>query len=525
MANITDKGVAGAHGGNPQFLISQIVRDRVYSLRYWKEECFGLNAETILDKAAELKYVGTVYGPLQRPSPFLCLLVKLLQIGPEKEIIKSFIDLSAGDDAGELRYLRALACTYLRYIGRPEEIYNWLEPVLWDYRQIVVRKLDGSFEISNLDTWINTLLTEDEIITLGLPKLPQRHILEEREALKPFDWPPEVVEGLKEEPAEEPIEVDGDDKTHAEGQAEDGGAEGSRKGDDRSRSKSTDGERTHRRHRHHHHRHGDKKKKGADAEEQQEIDEANALRAKLGLKPLRTGSSCSYHSMSSSSSSHHHHQQQHSSGGMQSDDGLFPAPPPPGTYGRKVRLVANFFGLTSEVIATQGIQAYDIITVPSLSGLDRTSMRRIQDYLLHQVDGQLKPYVIESNVLYSPVKITTPLVAVDHEAASRISPAGSEKSLMQPVTMTISLRAAKTAFKDRENGERAVYRMISKMMTTGTGLQPLGSGKSGAVMYFDTRRVGGNRRRGGSDGPESNADQQQAGDEDNGRMPVPVRVV
>lgn len=50
-----------------------------------------------------VRYVGTVYGSLQRPSPFLCLLVKLLQIGPEKEIIKSFIDLSAGDDAGELR--------------------------------------------------------------------------------------------------------------------------------------------------------------------------------------------------------------------------------------------------------------------------------------------------------------------------------------------------------------------------------------------------------------------------------------
>lgn len=41
---------------------------------------------------------------------------------------------------------------------------------------VSVRKLDGSFEISNLDTWVNTLLTEDEIITLGLPKLPQRHV-------------------------------------------------------------------------------------------------------------------------------------------------------------------------------------------------------------------------------------------------------------------------------------------------------------------------------------------------------------
>lgn len=35
-------------------------------------------------------------------------------------------------------------------------------------------------------------------------------------------------------------------------------------------------------------------------------------------------------------------------------------------------------------------------------------MRKIEDYLLQQVDGQLKPYVIESNILYSPVKV------VDH---------------------------------------------------------------------------------------------------------------
>ncbi|KAF4676775.1 hypothetical protein FOL47_004946, partial [Perkinsus chesapeaki] len=636
MANLTDKGAAGAHGGNPQFLISQIVRDRVYSLRYWKEECFGLNAETILDKAAELNtwtylqpvwslselhlidtvgapsavtchiqrqpedhvisttsmliwrvtgrpgpegsrhaqlqrlphakgpwvnddkleaskivnddlkaiaedgysasqfkrliysdalsdartffdnghgesksrmqslewqeagslnvthfaaaatqllsvftirveaicgvagpYVGTVYGPLQRPSPFLCLLVKLLQIAPDKEIIKSFIDLSAGDDAGELRYLRALACTYIRYIGRPEEVYNWLEPVLWDYRQIVVRKLDGSFEISNLDTWVNTLLMEDEIITLGLPKLPQRHVLEEREALKPFNWPPEVIEGLKEEPADEPTEVNQASEALLSAEANNGtsgGAEPSGKAQDQSRSNSRDREHKHRHH-HHRHRHGEKKSKSSkDSEEQQEIDEANALRAKLGLKPLRI----------------------------------------------------------SEVIATQGIQAYDIITVPSLLEVDRTSMRKIQDYLLEQVADQLKPFVIESNILYSPVKVTTPLVAVDHDAPAKIRPAsaGASKSITQPVTMTISLRSAKTASKDRENGERAVYRMISKIMTTGTGLQPLSSGKSGAVMYFDTRRAGG-RGRGSSDGADTDYQAEEDGGGNSSRMPVP----
>ena len=36
------------HGYNPQFLISRIIRDKVYDNRYWKETCFALNAETIV---------------------------------------------------------------------------------------------------------------------------------------------------------------------------------------------------------------------------------------------------------------------------------------------------------------------------------------------------------------------------------------------------------------------------------------------------------------------------------------------
>lgn len=91
MANKTDPTASTVHGTNPQNLIEKIVRNRIYENVYWKEHCFGLNAETLVDKAMELKYYGGCYGGNRKPTPFLCLILKMLQIQPEKEIIIEFI--------------------------------------------------------------------------------------------------------------------------------------------------------------------------------------------------------------------------------------------------------------------------------------------------------------------------------------------------------------------------------------------------------------------------------------------------
>ena len=48
-------------------------------------------AELLVDKAMQLKYVGGVYGGNIKPAPFLCLILKMLQIQPEKDIIVEFI--------------------------------------------------------------------------------------------------------------------------------------------------------------------------------------------------------------------------------------------------------------------------------------------------------------------------------------------------------------------------------------------------------------------------------------------------
>jgi pre-mRNA-splicing factor 38A len=47
-------------------------------------------AESIIDKAIDLQYIGGVYGN-QRPTAFICLTLKLLQLQPEKEILLEYL--------------------------------------------------------------------------------------------------------------------------------------------------------------------------------------------------------------------------------------------------------------------------------------------------------------------------------------------------------------------------------------------------------------------------------------------------
>lgn len=64
MANRTDPFAATVHGTNPQHLIEKITRSKIYSSMYWKEHCFALSAETVIDKCMNLKTVGgeTAHG-------------------------------------------------------------------------------------------------------------------------------------------------------------------------------------------------------------------------------------------------------------------------------------------------------------------------------------------------------------------------------------------------------------------------------------------------------------------------------
>ena len=172
MAQTTEKWATSVHGTNPQNLIEYIMRQKIYDSVYWKQYCFGLSAEALIDRAVEVTFVGGMFGEPQKPTEFVCLVLKLLQIQPEKDIILEYIRND------EFKYLRVLGAFYLRLVGRPLEVYLSLEPLLNDYRRIRLRRPDGSFELTYIDELVDQMLTRDSLFTISLPRLPDRSVLE-----------------------------------------------------------------------------------------------------------------------------------------------------------------------------------------------------------------------------------------------------------------------------------------------------------------------------------------------------------
>ncbi|NP_001279825.1 pre-mRNA-splicing factor 38A [Callorhinchus milii] len=177
MANRTVKDAHSIHGTNPQYLIEKIIRTRIYESKYWKEECFGLTAELVVDKAMELRFIGGVYGGNIKPSPFLCLTLKMLQIQPEKDIIVEFIKNE------DFKYVRLLGALYMRLTGSATDCYKYLEPLYNDYRKVKRQSGDGEFELIHVDEFMDELLHEERVCDIILPRLQKRYVLEEAELL------------------------------------------------------------------------------------------------------------------------------------------------------------------------------------------------------------------------------------------------------------------------------------------------------------------------------------------------------
>ncbi|XP_076927587.1 uncharacterized protein LOC143591183 [Bidens hawaiensis] len=182
MANRTDPSAKSIHGTNPQNLVEKILRSKIYQNTYWKEQCFGLTAETLVDKAMELDHVGGN----RKPTPFICLVMKMLQIQPDKVIVFEFIK---NEDYNilkllVLKYVRVLGAFYLRLTGTYIDVY-YLEPLYNDYRKLRRKLADGHFALAHVDEVIDELLTKDYSCDIALPRMKKRLTIEAIGALEP----------------------------------------------------------------------------------------------------------------------------------------------------------------------------------------------------------------------------------------------------------------------------------------------------------------------------------------------------
>ena len=159
--------------------VELILRNRVFNSYYWKEKCFGLTSETIIDKILELKYIGGMNHSSNQPTDFICLFIKMLQLNPSEEIVDEYLS------DPDLKYLRALTALFIRFAYPPAKIYSKLEKLYCDYKKLVILKSKG-YAIIHMDEYIDSLLNEEHIFEISLPKIPKRNVLEENGELKPY---------------------------------------------------------------------------------------------------------------------------------------------------------------------------------------------------------------------------------------------------------------------------------------------------------------------------------------------------
>jgi len=178
------------HNQNPVHLLEKPIRDRIITSYYWQEQCFAINEATLCDRAAAMTYIGGTYGQ-QKPSPFLCLAMKLLQLMPERDIVLEYLHQT------DFKYLSALAAFYVRLTFAPKDVLRTLEPILADYRKIRRRTREGAYALTYIDQFVDDLLTKDRVCGTSLMKLPQRTILEDLGQLEVRESPlGEELEGI-----------------------------------------------------------------------------------------------------------------------------------------------------------------------------------------------------------------------------------------------------------------------------------------------------------------------------------------
>ena len=172
--NRTDPNVPHVHGADPQHLFPKIIRERCYESAFWKEHLLGFPLDSVYEKTEKLVYIGGCFAN-QRPSPFLCCALKLLQLG------------CRGFDERLLSSQNKYACMLGLFLFRLthertyEQIYLKLEPFLADRRRLKWQLSDGTFVIKHVDEYVEELLgyhlPPGEIVKvcdIVMPRIPSR---------------------------------------------------------------------------------------------------------------------------------------------------------------------------------------------------------------------------------------------------------------------------------------------------------------------------------------------------------------
>ena len=151
--------------------IDPITKEKVVRSLYWTQRCARLDVLGVCEAAIDLQFVGGVVGEYRTPTPYLCLLYRLLELGPTTETIEAMWKQEVH------KYLRVMALHYARLVaskkphGAAEAKTMLAEVMEADYRKIKSRQLDGKFVLVHVDEVCELLLNERDWFGINIPAM------------------------------------------------------------------------------------------------------------------------------------------------------------------------------------------------------------------------------------------------------------------------------------------------------------------------------------------------------------------
>lgn len=192
---------------NKAYLIEPIIRHRIQDSGFYKQYLYLTNEATIIPIIIDkVKYIGGT-DSIGRPSPYLCCLLRLLELDPNPEMLEVY---ESQLDFQEFKYLTSLILLYYRLTLKSHEVYNKLDSYYQDYRKLIIKlkspkfsdqKLPINYELSYIDEWVDNLLTADRIVDIKLPRLVARLAFLEKNLVKPREYHVELEDGEQAEPS------------------------------------------------------------------------------------------------------------------------------------------------------------------------------------------------------------------------------------------------------------------------------------------------------------------------------------
>lgn len=170
---------------NKASLVEPIVRHRVQDSLFYKQYLHLSNEQTILQVIVDqVHYIGGTDSN-NRPSPFLCCLVRLLEIEPSPEIVDLYLSQNGYQ---EFKYLTALALIYNRMVMGSRFFVDF-DRYITDYRKLrvqnkqfkMVNDLPVRYLIKHMDEWVDDLLENERVVDIKIPHLAPRLFYVERD--------------------------------------------------------------------------------------------------------------------------------------------------------------------------------------------------------------------------------------------------------------------------------------------------------------------------------------------------------